>query len=95
MRQFQGCQVLGSEPCDGVVLPGIQVRRGTVPVRDGPYVHLDLGRANPVEWMPRQRVHGDAQFFKQLAFQRLSRSLTRFDMAPRKIPDVRVPPATG
>jgi hypothetical protein len=43
--------------------------------------------------MPRQRVRGDAEFFKQFSFHRLSRSLTEFDMAARKIPDVRVPPA--
>ena len=53
VRQFQGCQFLGGEPCDGVVLLGSQVRRPAVPVGDWPDVHLDLGRANPVEWVPR------------------------------------------
>jgi hypothetical protein len=93
VRHFQACQLLGSEPCDGVVLRGNLVRRRTVPARDWPDVHLELGRANAIEWMPRQRVHGDSEFFTQFSFQRFSRSLTEFDMAARKIPDVRVPPA--
>ena len=56
-----------------------------------PDLHLELGRADPVEWMPR--VHGNAEFFQQFSFQRFSRSLTEFNMAARKIPDIRVPPA--
>jgi hypothetical protein len=75
------------------VLLGSHVRRRTPPVGDRPDVQLELGRANPLEWTPRYGAHTDAELLKQFSFQRRSRSLTRFDMAAGKIPDVRVPPA--
>ena len=48
---FQGCEVLGSEPCDGVVLLGNQVRRRTVPARDLPV----LGRVDAATASARRR----------------------------------------